>query len=185
MALTDTLTGLYNRRYFDVHLQKLIQTNQQNRKNFAVLMVDVDKFKGVNDTYGHGVGDEVLRAYASRLKDTVRGFDLVARLGGEEFVVVLPDITPDMAYLIAERLRRALGGRPIKCGSPSGELTVTASIGGFVVGPSQNLPSEEILKRADEALYAAKNGGRNQTVFVGVGKLDPDKYKIAERQAME
>lgn len=186
MALTDTLTGLYNRRYFDVHLQKLIQTNQQNRKTFALLMLDVDKFKNVNDTYGHGVGDEVLRTFAMRLKDTLRGFDLVARLGGEEFVVVLPDTTPDLAYTIAERLRRALGGKPVKCGAPEGELTVTTSIGGIVMGPEQSaLNVDDILRQADEALYAAKNGGRDQTVFAGIGKLDPEKFKSAARQQME
>jgi two-component system cell cycle response regulator len=185
MALTDTLTGLYNRRYFDVHLQKLIATNQQNRKNFALLILDVDRFKNVNDTHGHGVGDEVLRTFALRLKDTVRGFDLVARLGGEEFVVVLPDTTPELAHVIAERLRRSLSGRPVKCAVEGGELNVTTSIGGIVVGPDEALTIEEIMKRADDALYRAKNGGRDQTVFDGIGRLDPDKYKSAERPQME
>lgn len=185
MALTDTLTGLYNRRYFDTHLQKLIVTNQSNRKHFSVLMLDVDKFKSVNDTYGHAVGDEVLRTFAMRLKDAVRGFDLVARLGGEEFVVVLPDITPDLAYIIAERLRRSLSNRPVKCAVPEGELLVTTSVGGIVVAPDQNISGDEIMRQADEALYTAKNGGRDQCVFVGVGRLDPDKYKGAERPAVE
>jgi two-component system cell cycle response regulator len=185
MALTDTLTGLYNRRYFDTHLQKLIVTNQENRKNFAVLMLDVDKFKSVNDTYGHAVGDEVLRTFAMRLKDAVRGFDLVARLGGEEFVVVLPDVTPDLAYIIAERLRRSLGSKPVKCAVPDGELHVTTSLGGIVVAPDEKFPADEIMRKADEALYAAKNGGRDQCVFVGIGRLDPEKYKGVERPAIE
>lgn len=185
MALTDTLTGLYNRRYFDTHLHKLIETNQANRKAFAVMMLDVDKFKNVNDTYGHLVGDEILRTFAARLKDAVRGFDLVARLGGEEFVVVLPDVTPDLAYSIAERLRKSLGNKPVKCATPTGELTVTTSLGGMVIEPNQTQGVDEIMRQVDEALYAAKNGGRNQCVFVGVGKLDPDKFKTPERTAME
>ncbi len=86
MALTDALTGLYNRRYFDVHFQKLLQKNETSRKPLGVLMVDIDKFKIVNDTYGHGVGDEILKEFSHRIQDKLRGFDMVARLGGEEFV---------------------------------------------------------------------------------------------------
>lgn len=185
MALTDTLTGLYNRRYFDTHLEKLMETNQSARKNFAVLMLDIDKFKAVNDTYGHGVGDEVLRTFATRLKDAVRGFDMVARLGGEEFVVVLPDVTSDLAYIIAERLRRALANKPVKCDVPNGELPVTTSVGGIIITPDQKIGPADIMRHVDEALYTAKNGGRNQCVFVGVGKLDPDQFKSIERQIFE
>ncbi len=185
MALTDPLTGLYNRRYFDTHLQKLVENNQASRKTLAVLMLDVDKFKNVNDTYGHSVGDEVLRTFAARLKDAVRGFDLVARLGGEEFVVVLPDVTPELAYTIAERLRRSLGNKAVKCAAPEGELIVTTSLGGIVVTPDQRLSIDEIMRQADDALFVAKDNGRNQCVFVGVGKLNPDDFKITERVAME
>jgi two-component system, cell cycle response regulator len=182
MALTDSLTGLYNRRYFDTHVQKMIETNQANRKIMAVLILDVDKFKSVNDTHGHAVGDEVLRTFAARLKDAVRGFDLVARLGGEEFVVVLPDITPDLAYVIAERLRQSFGSRPVKCAVPGGELVVTASIGGKVISHDKTINADDAMREADEALFQAKNNGRDQTVFVGVGRLDPEKFRINERQ---
>lgn len=185
MALTDTLTGLYNRRYFDTHLHKLIETNQQNRKTFSVLMLDVDKFKNVNDTHGHSVGDEVLRTFAMRLKDAVRGFDLVARLGGEEFVVVLPDVTPELSYVVAERLRRSLSTKPVKCAAPGGELVVTTSVGGIVVTPDMKLSIEDVMRQADEALYAAKHNGRDQTWFANVGKLDPDKFKTLECPAVE
>lgn len=184
MALTDTLTGLYNRRYFDTHLQKLIETRAQNRKTFSVLMLDVDKFKIVNDTHGHGVGDEVLRTFAARLKDAVRGFDLVARLGGEEFVVVLPDVTAELSYTVAERLRRALSSKPVKCAVPGGELVVTTSVGGIVVTPDMDILMDEVMRQADAALYDAKNNGRNQTWFAGLGKLDPDKFKTIERPGM-
>jgi two-component system cell cycle response regulator len=185
MALTDSLTGLYNRRYFETHLQKMIVTRQQDRKQFAVLLLDVDKFKGVNDTYGHPVGDEILRTFASRLKDTLRGFDLIARLGGEEFIVVLPDVTPDLAYQVAERLRRSIGGRPIKCAVPDGQLTITTSLGGLVVTPEMAMGYDDIMRAVDEALYAAKNGGRDQSYFAGVGRLNPEQFRAVERAAAE
>ena len=100
MALTDSLTGLYNRRYFDVHVQKLLQKHQTSRKSLGILMVDIDNFKAVNDTHGHAVGDEILKEFADRLQDKLRGFDMVARLGGEEFVAVLPDVNERMAHCL-------------------------------------------------------------------------------------
>ena len=114
MALTDSLTGLYNRRYFDVHLQKMLKTHKDSAKNLSVMILDIDHFKEVNDKHGHVAGDEVLKVFAHRLQDNLRSFDMVARLGGEEFVVVLPDTTPHMTYFIAERLRRAVADRPVK-----------------------------------------------------------------------
>ncbi len=184
MALTDPLTGLYNRRYFDVHMAKMLQKNEVSRKNMGVLMLDIDHFKSVNDTHGHSVGDEVLKAFAFRIKDCLRPFDLVARLGGEEFVVVLPDVSNDMAMLISERLRRSVCDKPIKCATATGDLSISTSIGGTLVDSSVH-SVEDVMKRADEALYAAKHGGRNQVVFEGVGKLDPDEFKADIRMAVE
>ncbi len=186
MALTDTLTGLYNRRYFDVHIQKLLESCRVGQKNFALLMLDVDRFKSVNDTYGHSVGDEILKSFSKRLKDAVRGFDLVARIGGEEFVIVLPDVTPETAYLIAERLRRGIAGKPISCSTPEGFLSVTTSIGGIVITPDMMpIAIDDVIRQADDCLYAAKEGGRDQAHFVGIGKLNPDDIKITERAEMD
>ncbi len=185
MALTDSLTGLYNRRYFEVHLQKLLQKNQQTKKAMAVLMMDIDHFKSINDTHGHGVGDEILKIFGNRVKDSLRSFDLVARLGGEEFVVILPDVSTDMAYFIAERLRRAISDEPFACSAAGGKVSVTASIGAMIVDADTTLGMEEILKHADDALYDAKETGRNATVFEGKGKLDPSAYQQEARAFLE
>ncbi len=189
MALTDTLTGLYNRRYLEAHMQKLLQKNAESKKNLGVLYLDIDHFKKVNDTYKHVIGDEILRTFAFRIKDSLRSFDLVARLGGEEFVAILPDISDDMAMIVAERLRNAIAGKPFKCNIPQGELSITTSIGGAIVraddygaGP-YNI--EQVFDRADRALYEAKNSGRNCTVFENIGKLDSEKFIQEPRRAIE
>lgn len=182
MALTDSLTGLYNRRYFDVHLQKMLKGHKQAAKNLCVLILDIDHFKEVNDTYGHVVGDEVLKVFSHRLQDNLRSFDMVARLGGEEFVVVLPDTSTEMAHFIAERLRRAIADKPVKCSAPEGEVSISTSIGGAVIEPGE-YQVQEVLDRVDKYLYEAKNDGRNCTIFEGAGRLDPGKYTQSPREA--
>jgi len=184
MALTDALTGLYNRRYMEVHLQKLLQKNENQKKDLCVLLLDIDRFKEVNDTHGHSVGDEILRNFAFRLKDNLRSFDLVARLGGEEFVAILPDTTVEMAHFVAERLRRSIAERPFKCNVPDGALTITTSVGGAIIQSGDHTVIE-VLDRADKALYEAKNLGRDCTVFEGIGKLEPDKYHQEPRMMIE
>lgn len=184
MALTDPLTGLYNRRYFEVHLQKLLQKNEATNKAMAVLMLDIDHFRDFNNTYGHAVGDVVLKIFAKRLQDSLRSFDLVARLGGEEFVVILPDVTPEMAYFVGERLRRSVADEPFVCDAPGGRVNVTTSIGGAIIeGGTSGM--EEALKRADDCLYKAKEDGRNQVVFEGKGRLDPSQYLREGRNFLE
>jgi two-component system cell cycle response regulator len=189
MALTDTLTGLYNRRYLEAHMQKLLKKNAESKKSLGVLYLDIDHFKQVNDTYGHSVGDEILRTFAFRLKDSLRSFDLVARLGGEEFVAILPDISDEMALLIAERLRRTIADKPIKCNTPQGELSITTSIGGTIVRAQEYVEEadeiQKIIHRADQALYEAKHGGRNCTVFEKIGRLDPEKFMQEPRRVIE
>lgn len=184
MALMDSLTGLYNRRYFEAHIQKMLQKSEETKKSLALLLIDIDHFKSFNDTYGHGVGDEVLKTFGTRLKDSLRSFDLVARLGGEEFVVVLPDVSEDMAHFIAERLRRAIGEKPFDVSAPEKQVSVTSSLGGiFVDGGGRT--SDDLMVLADKALYEAKTGGRNRTVFSGAGMLKPEDYKREPRQFME
>lgn len=184
MALTDSLTGLYNRRYLEAHLQKLMNKNKESKKVLAVLLLDIDHFKQVNDQNGHNVGDEVLRTFAFRLKDNLRSFDLVARMGGEEFVAILPDTSEEMAHFIAERLRRSIAENPIKCSAAGGELNISTSIGGALISDECG-SVQEAIDRADKQLYVAKHGGRNCTVFEHVGKLDPDKYRQAPRAMIE
>ena len=182
MALTDSLTGLYNRRYLEVHLEKLLLKNRESKKLLAVLMLDIDHFKAVNDTHGHKAGDLVLQEFAKRLSEDVRSFDLVARLGGEEFVVILPDVTEERAYAIAERLRHAIADAPIDAETKT-PLDITTSIGGSLIDFEEHTVVE-VLERADKALYQAKEGGRNCVVFEGKGKLNPDDFAQQERETL-
>lgn len=156
-AATDALTGQPNRRALDALLKKQIELAATSAQPFAVLMLDVDHFKQVNDTLGHGVGDHTLRAFAYRIRDTLRQGDICARFGGEEFVVVLPNTLPDIALEVAERLRCAVAGADLLTVPPV-KATVSIGVAVFQVGQAP----EELLNRADTALYAAKQGGRNQ-----------------------
>ncbi len=161
-------------------MQKLLGTGEPLRKPIGVLMMDIDFFKKINDTYGHDVGDQVLKEFARRMTDNLRSFDLVARTGGEEFVAILPDITEERARFVAERLRRSVADAPFACSAPEGTISVTTSIGGAIVTEGgQNMV--DVLKRADEGLYQAKHSGRNCTVFEGIGKLAPETYHQEER----
>lgn len=180
MALTDTLTGLFNRRYMNVHLEKILQEAPESRKPLAVLMFDIDNFKSVNDTHGHAVGDEILKVFSHRLQQRLRSFDLLARMGGEEFVAVLIDIPFEKACYVSERLRTCIAKDPFPVSSDVEKLSITTSIGGFWIS-DENVDVEEALKRADDCLYEAKNSGRNAVVFVDKGKLNPDDYKEEER----
>jgi two-component system, cell cycle response regulator len=163
LALTDGLTGLYNRRYFTAHLEGLMSRVGDGTQGAAVLMLDVDWFKRVNDTHGHAAGDAVLREVANRLARNVRGFDLVARYGGEEFVVVMPETTLPIATMVAERLRAAVADKPIAVGAIGRDVDVTISLG-IAVTFERGDTASGLLTRADEALYEAKSRGRNCVV---------------------
>lgn len=171
LALTDSLTGLFNRRYLMVHLEKLLNKNKENNKSLCCLMMDIDHFKKINDTYGHQVGDDVLKIFAERVAQRLRSFDLVARLGGEEFVVVLPDISQDMAFQVAERLRKGICNTKFEVSGPNGPIDVSVSIGAAMIFGAQELKVEEALKLADDELYRAKEGGRNRVYFMGHGHV--------------
>jgi two-component system cell cycle response regulator len=160
MALTDGLTGLYNRRYFEAHLESTISRARTGGNEVSILMMDLDHFKRVNDSHGHAIGDVVLKEVAQRLSHGIREVDLVARIGGEEFVVVMPDSTDGIGLKVAERLRLAVASTPIETPPPSGALSVTMSVGVAVVGVGES--GTDALRRADEALYRAKSQGRNR-----------------------
>lgn len=181
MALTDTLTGMYNRRYLNVHLEKLLSQEGDQRKPIAVLLFDIDHFKSVNDTYGHAVGDEVLVAFANRLKGRLRTFDILARTGGEEFVAVLVDVSVEKACYIAERLRRGIANAPIPASTEDGELYITTSVGGAYIGTDVTTV-DEAMARADKLLYEAKETGRNRVIFEGKGLLSPEDYQEPKRR---
>ena len=163
LALTDSLTGLYNRRYLMTHMTSMVEHARSNSKPLSVLMIDIDHFKPVNDTYGHAAGDEVLRAVAKEIAHSVREFDLTARIGGEEFVVVMPDTPGAAAFAVAERLRQAIADRQVEVGGAKHPLAVTASIGiATLMGPTESV--DGLLARGDEAMYRAKAGGRNRVI---------------------
>lgn len=161
LAVTDPLTGLYNRRYMENQTAALVEHAINRGKALALLALDVDHFKTVNDENGHAVGDRVLQELASRLKQAIRNIDMICRIGGEEFVIVLPNTNTETATKIADRMRRSISGKPFNVGATNGPLTVTVSIGvAAIEGQSDTM--EIILKRADEALYSAKRNGRNR-----------------------
>ncbi len=162
LALTDPLTGLYNRRYMETHIETLAERARQSHRPFSLVMLDIDHFKPVNDTYGHDAGDEVLREFALRIQHNLRGIDLACRFGGEEFVIVMPDADIATAQAVGERLRAYVAAAPFLVSNGETRLDVTIS-----VGVSTRLDGdrpEMILKRADEALYRAKRSGRNRVV---------------------
>lgn len=156
-ASTDALTGHANRRALDVLLKQQITLAQTEHRPFAVLMLDIDHFKQINDTYGHSVGDDALRAFGMRVGDYLRQGDLCARFGGEEFVVILPGTSLDRAMEVAERVRSGVAASDLLANPP---IRVTVSIGVAAHTPGQTMP--DLLKMADTAVYAAKRGGRNQ-----------------------
>lgn len=163
MAVTDQLTGLHNRRYMSRHLENLLSQSKQTGKPLAFAIMDIDFFKTVNDTYGHDVGDEVLREFANRITANVRGIDLACRFGGEEFVVVMPDTDLTFAYAVADRLRRQVENTPVILNRPPGEVSITVSIGIAALSGADDT-ADGLLHRADQALYQAKRSGRNRVV---------------------
>ena len=163
LALTDELTGLYNRRYVFAHLNELLARMPEGGNDTAVMLFDIDHFKQVNDRHGHPAGDEVLRELAERALRQVRSVDLVGRLGGEEFIVVMPETSIGGAAIVAERVRAAVADELFTLPGEGKALPVTVSIGVAVTGPAED-KLDHLLKRADDALYAAKNAGRNRVI---------------------
>lgn len=163
MAVTDALTGLHNRRYMESHLGTLVEQAASRGKPLAVLVLDIDFFKSINDTHGHDAGDDVLREFAVRVRKSIRGIDLACRYGGEEFVIVMPETDMGVASMVAERLRRRVAGEPFPIRHSGEGIEVTISIGlAALSGPNDSAAA--VLKRADQALYRAKRDGRNRVV---------------------
>ena len=163
MAITDQLTGLHNRRYMSRHLDNLVETAKTSGKPIAFVIMDIDYFKAVNDSYGHDIGDEVLKEFAGRIAANVRGIDLACRYGGEEFVVVMPDTDVAFAMSVSERLRKSNETTPFPISRDPKNLKLTISIG--IAGSEGDGDSAAaLLHRADQALYRAKRTGRNKVV---------------------
>jgi two-component system, cell cycle response regulator len=161
-SITDGLTGLHNRRYLESHLKTLVGQSLATGRPLSVLIADIDHFKLVNDTYGHDGGDAVLREFSQRFRRNTRGIDLAGRLGGEEFLIIMPDTELDRGYQVAERLRACIAADPFQVNAEH-SISITASVGLATLERADDTP-ESLFKRADQALYAAKRSGRNKVV---------------------
>jgi diguanylate cyclase (GGDEF)-like protein len=159
LAATDSLTGLHNRRNFFRLAERTLDACGGPDRPVAVVMIDVDHFKVINDTYGHAVGDEVLAAVSRALNDAVRAGDVVARFGGDEFAVLLPGSGPAEASVVAERLRRRTMSTPVQTSIGPVQISLSVGVGTHEHG---NADIEALLLRADEALYEAKRAGRGR-----------------------
>ncbi len=161
-AITDGLTGLHNRRYMERHLTALADQARTAGRPLSVLVADIDHFKSINDTYGHDAGDNVLREFGARFRRNTRGIDLACRVGGEEFIIIMPETTLEKALQVGERLRDCIASEPFRANMDT-RVGVTASVGIATLERSDD-SVEALLKRADCALYAAKRDGRNRVV---------------------
>lgn len=157
LSTIDRLTGVYTRKYFEIEANKIINESKYEQKSFALLMVDLDNFKQVNDTHGHRIGDEVLSKVADYIKNNVRKTDIVARYGGEEFIIILKNVEEDQAMKIGEKLRKGIE----KLYIPAIENNITISIG-LSMFPKHSHIKEELIIKADQALYIAKDKGKNR-----------------------
>ena len=165
-AVTDSLTGLNNRHYLESHFVAVSRRLESAKKPISLLVLDLDKFKSVNDTHGHMVGDEVLKGLARRILGNLRTMDTAVRYGGEEFLVLMPEATLAEATAAAERLRRAVADQPFDASVPEGKLAATISIGvASTMAGADGLHA--VIKAADAALYEAKRTGRNRVVTAG------------------
>jgi two-component system cell cycle response regulator len=160
LSITDGLTKLHNHRHFQDELARAFEESQRYERPLSLAMIDIDLFKKVNDTYGHAVGDEVLRAVSTLYKSSVRSTDLVARYGGEEFAVMMPETELNDAVTFAEHIRTMIESAPID--TQAGPLKVTVSIGVAGVPRSRIINPKGLIVAADNALYRAKKGGRNR-----------------------
>ncbi len=171
-GFTDVLTGWHNRRYLQVRLTEELARARREQSSLVCLMLDLDHFKGVNDTYGHAAGDEVLREVAHRVECQVRASDLAARYGGEEFVILMPHTDVGSGKRLAERIRQAVSSSPVRFGNHQ-EVWITASIGIAAALPGADdkdlkTLGDSLMARADVALYQAKGAGRNRIEIASV-----------------
>ena len=180
VAVTDSLTGLYNRRYLETYFEELSSDLRGGGKPTSLLIMDVDHFKAVNDDYGHAAGDEVLRGLAQRVLSGIRGFDTAIRLGGEEFVMLMPNVDGGSAVIAANRLREMIDVTPFEIDDKGQTLKVTMSIG-VATGAADEIGLNDLLERADQALYTVKNGGPNRVEVADDLPVDSDPLPEAAR----
>lgn len=166
-SVTDALTHLYNRHFMDTHLENLVQQAHRHNRPLSLMLIDVDHFKPINDTYGHAIGDEALQGVAKVLLRGIRTADMAARYGGEEFVVLLPETDLLSATVVTDRIRQMVETTSFRVSHEIGNLNLTVSIGAAQL--RKNETAGQLIKRADEALYKAKTSGRNQVQLAARG----------------
>ena len=165
MAVKDPLTELHNRRYFEMHFSTLFDKSIMSKKPMTAIMCDIDKFKAINDTHGHDVGDAVIIEVANRIRKSVRNIDIASRYGGEEFMIIMPDTDIEYANVVAERIRREVAEHPVITEGGKKQVYTTISMGLSSLKFEGDSP-RQLLKRADQALYAAKSAGRNKVMTI-------------------
>ncbi len=180
LALTDSLTGIYNRRYLLNHLEHKIEAALTTDKPLSVMVLDIDHFKKINDTYGHDAGDQVLIELTQRIEKNIRNIDIVARLGGEEFVIVVPDLNPEQALDMANRLRRVIAEEVFTFTKKDLQISVTVSIG-VATTCKATQSQDQLLKHADLALYEAKENGRNIVTQHNLGAPTSPAHETREK----
>ncbi|MBF0409596.1 MAG: diguanylate cyclase [Candidatus Riflebacteria bacterium] len=168
LAITDSITKLYIHRYFQVRLDEEVKRSRRYNSTLTLLMIDIDHFKQINDTYGHQQGDMILKEISHILRRNIRSTDLAARYGGEEFVIILPETTQADAKIVAERIRRDVSGHEFSSfaqGQPPIAVTISVGVAGFPINANNK---EELIQKADNSMYQAKGQGRNKVVLCGL-----------------
>jgi diguanylate cyclase (GGDEF)-like protein len=163
LAITDSLTGLYTRRFFQEEMRVESARASRGDTGLGLLLLDVDEFKRINDTFGHPAGDRVLQELAGRLQASCRPGDIIARYGGEEFAVLLSGAAPAVVTEIAERIRRGVASQPLRIEDGLISVPVTVSVGAATL-PRDGVTEDAVVRAADRALYEAKRTGRNRVV---------------------
>ncbi|MDP6788466.1 MAG: GGDEF domain-containing protein [Rhodospirillales bacterium] len=175
-AITDAMTGIFNRRFFDIRLREEATAAEENGRDLCLLMIDIDNFKNFNDTFGHLIGDLILKLLANMLTDTIKGRDTASRYGGEEFAVILPETSLQNAFKVAETIQNRIKEKELKnrsTGENMGRVTVSIGVGCYL--PGEDL--SDFIARADKALYTAKHAGRDRVV---TERLTTDTKKAAK-----
>ena len=162
LSIHDSLTNLYNRRFFNAQIKRQVAIARRNHIPLSLVVLDIDLFKQINDKYGHQIGDEVIRSLAKWIQVHVRETDIAARVGGEEFAILLQPSLADDAFDLAERLRKHVASQKLKFGANS--ISVSVSIGVATLADEHDFNEDKLFASADEALYLAKELGRNKTI---------------------
>ncbi len=170
LAIKDGLTGLYNHRYLQERLALEMESAERHQSQLSCLMIDIDDFKSVNDRFGHPFGDTVLSGIARIIRENIRRIDTAGRYGGEEFLIVMPQTTSEVALTIAERIRETVGTFPFRSDGERANVTLSIGIASYPKGSDRSEDRSSFLKGVDDALYSAKRSGKNQTFINPVTK---------------